>query len=119
MDKLGFILTILLVFSLMGSIRFLDDNQYLNGSFILHANINNRGGQIDIQNAKLKYIILDSPDVIGTSKTSSVREGDISSKKAFGELQDIGIKPGEYMVRIYIYGNDGVRRIKHREVIIN
>lgn len=107
-------LSILLVFSLLGSIRFLDDNDFISEDIIVHANLKNRGSDT-IYNTKVKFLVLDDVEIRGASSSTHLDSGDKTSKIAY---TDNNLQPGEYWVRIYAYGDDGKRSIKHRPIII-
>ena len=119
MKKLEFILCIFVVFVVMGSIRFLDDNDFTSDGFAIHTNVNNRKGVSEIENVKMKYLFLDDGiDIAGSSSTTDLRGGDIGAKTVYYDIYNNEIPAGEYMVKIYVYGDNGVRRIKHRPIII-
>lgn len=112
------IFSIFLLLGILGSIRFLDDNDYVSDVVTLHANIDNRKANDDIDNAKVKYVFLDNIDIRGSSRTTEIHGGDVGVKVVSTYVRDYGLAPGEYMVRVYAYGDDGKRDIKHRVVVI-
>jgi len=112
------IISILVVFVLIGGTRFLDDNDYAKDSIILHTNIDNRMNSEAIDNVRVKFLLLDDIPIVGASTANRLRGGDIGSKTMVMDLYGNQIEPGEYWVRIYVYGDDSTRRIKHRPIII-
>ena len=113
--KFELIFCILTVFLFMGSIRFLDDNDYAQDEIILHANIRNLH-ESSISNVKLKYLVLDGPGIFRSTSASDLGSRDTAAKRLQANTR--GMVPGEYYVRIYAYGEDGEKRIKHRPIII-
>ena len=105
------ICTILIVFVMIGSIRFIEDNDYAKDEIILHANVK----ALPNNDFKLKYIIMDDGDVRATSHASG--SNSVASRTMYSKL-DENIKPGEYWFRFYVYGDNGERRIKHRPIYI-
>jgi hypothetical protein len=109
------ITTLLMVFVLLGSTRFLDDNDYIQDEIILHANLNNRGSIDAAEDVRTKFLVLGT-DIRGTSSSSRIRSG--------GIMQDVipldakNLQPAEYWVRIYVYGENGQRHIRHRPIIV-
>ncbi|MCB9358694.1 hypothetical protein H6503_02070 [Candidatus Woesearchaeota archaeon] len=115
MKSYTILLSVLIVFAMFGSIRFIDDNLYQESPIILHANIDNRGNENAVDNMRVKFLVLDDYGYAGTSSQNNVRAGDTAAKVAYGYHD---LEPGEYWVRIYAYGDDGERHIKHRPIII-
>jgi hypothetical protein len=102
----------------LGSIRFLEDNDYMDDIMMLHVNVNNRGNDYNIKNAKVRFLVLDHGLGYSSSTQNTIRSGDMSTKIARGEVFSDNLEPGEHMIRIYVYGDDGVRRIRHRPIIV-
>jgi hypothetical protein len=111
-------ISIFLVFMTLGSIRFLDDNDYIGNLVTVHANINNRDNNETISDVRLRFLVLDQGFVYSSSNQNSIKDGAMSSRVATDNLYGSNLAPGEHMIRIYVYGDDGVRRIRHRPIII-
>ncbi|MFT4303219.1 MAG: hypothetical protein ACMXYG_01520 [Candidatus Woesearchaeota archaeon] len=115
MKTYGIFLSVLIVFSLFGSIRFLEDNDFISEEIILHANIHNRNSENTMHNTRLRFIVLDDFGTRGVSSGTHVDPGKSTSKIAHSQHN---LEPGEYWVRIYAYSDDGRRSIRHRPIII-
>ncbi|MFT4343478.1 MAG: hypothetical protein ACMXYE_01900 [Candidatus Woesearchaeota archaeon] len=126
----AFILTFFVVTVMMGSIRFLDDNDFAQNSITVHANIDNRANTLmdetgsirTAQDVRMRWLLLDEPYLRGGSAQRSISGDSVGTRIANVDIDNHNLPPGEYMVRIYTYGNDGagnnIRRIKHRPIII-
>jgi len=121
--------SIFIAFVLFGSVRFLDDNTYMGDNIVLHANVNNRNGELitngnthteAVDNLRVKFLLLDSPYYMGSSAQSNLQSDDVGSFVAMSDTYNM--EPGEYWVKIYIYGEDEdgnqVKRIKHRPIYV-
>lgn len=71
-----------------------------------------------IDNVRVKFLLLDDIPIIGSSTANRLRAGDVGSKTMMTDLYGSQLEPGEYWVRIYVYGDNSTRRIKHRPIII-
>ena len=125
-----FILTLFVVTITMGSVRFLDDNDFARNSITVHANIDNRASSLadesgtirSVQDVRVKWLLLDAPYIRGASAQRTIAGDSVGTRVVNADLDGYDLPPGEYMVRIYAYGNDGfgnnVRRIIHRPIMI-
>lgn len=119
MKVYNLILCFFLVFSMLGSIRFIEDNDYFTESpLILHANLNNRGRDDSLKNVRVRFMVMDS-DIIGVSGSSYLGANDITSKYAFSDVYKNDLPKGEHWVRIVAYSSTGQRTIRHRPIIVN
>lgn len=116
MKKLVFLYALLIFSIAVGSIRFLEDNDYIDERFTLLTNIDNTDQDAAIDGVKVKYLFLGN-DMQGGSRAVRIGPGDNIANKIHAPLED-SLPPGEYLVRIYVYSDDGDRRIKHRPIII-
>lgn len=107
----------LVVLAMISSIRFLDDNDFASNEIIVHTNIDNRIGDSTIRGARAKVILLDD-GVRMPSIQGNVNGGDVSSRVMTTDFYGYPITPGEYWIRLYVYGEDGERHIRHRPIII-
>ena len=118
MKVYNFMLCMFIVLGLFGSVRFIDDNDFLgNSPLILHANIDNRESDRSVDGLKVKFLVMDS-ELMGTSGSSYVRGNDVTSKTIVTDLYGNELSAGEHWVKIYAYGKDGERSFKYRPIII-
>ena len=128
MKKTILILSLFMVFSLllvsagnirMGSIRFLEDNDYAKTGFTLHVNLDNRESMTEAKNVKMKFVVMDDTSIYSATNGNDIMGNDIQSRMIYTPFEYYdNLECGEYYVRIYAYGDNGVRRIKHRPINI-
>ena len=107
-----FILTFFIVFAMISSIRFLDDNDFATDSIILHANIDNRGSQATMRGARAKFVILDDATKMPSTQ-SNINGNDIDARTMSSDFYGNPVPAGEYWVRLYVE-----RHIRHRPIIV-
>jgi len=118
MKNYTIILSIFLVIGMLGSIRFLEDNDYTSDIITLHANVRNRQSNDTLENVRVRMLVLENGGTLASSGQSNIKSGDVGSKIISTDLYGNALMPGENWVRIYAYDENGNRDIKHRMIIV-
>ena len=104
-------LALVLIFSLIGSIRTYSDSK--DDMSFLHVNVKNEGAS-KIEGLKVRIFIYDLDALLQTNPFD-LDNGDSTGKLIFWDAPYVA--PGTYLVRITV-SNDDFREVKHRFVTI-
>jgi hypothetical protein len=108
--KYEILITVFLVFALIGSIRTSD---YHDDMFFMHVNVNNDGTD-DLDDLRVRVVFYDLGVILQTSNFD-LQDGDSDGKFLFWNAENVD--PGLYLARISV-SNDDVKDVRHRLVTI-